>query len=316
MHRYYLFDLFDSLKYMNWLNLGDDLIKIESVLLFQNHKIEKGMCLPEPKKRFGLDALRKIVKVLDGLDESTIARIDVNVMSSINNTLASYKTHINKNADEKNCIYATEVNRLIENRFRDEFAGQSDTPVQLMPKTVLEFEEYLNFVRSRKSVRNFNSSRKIEIAEIEKAIEAALETPSACNRQPWQVYVTQDMELVYKCLSFQNGNRGFEKTIGTLLTVVVDKKSYFDPTERHQPYVDGGLFSMSLIYGLHARGIQTCCLNWCATREKDVGLHGLIKLEKSKEIIMLIACGYADGGVLVPRSQRKSSNVFLKNLDL
>ena len=47
-----------------------------------------------------------------------------------------------------------------------------------------------------------------------------------------------------------------------LLIIAMDLKAFVPAHERYQHWIDGGMFSMSIIYALHSLGLSSCCLNW------------------------------------------------------
>jgi nitroreductase len=111
-----------------------------------------------------------------------------------------------------------------------------------------------------------------------------------------------------KALDIQGGNRGFGDEISTLLVVTQDTSIFRDAKERNQAYVDGGLFSMSLLYALHYLKMGCCPLNWSASRQKDMRLRSLLSLAPSEVIIMLIAAGEIPSDLRVAYSPRRSTH--------
>src|SRR5690606_10197493 len=107
------------------------------------------------------------------------------------------------------------------------------------------------FFASRHSIRSFDNDR-IERSLIEEAVRMALFTPSACNRQPWRVYVVDDHKLLREVLNLQGGNRGFGDTVPCVLVVTGDLSATLHVGERYQPWLDGGMFAMSLVYAFHS----------------------------------------------------------------
>jgi nitroreductase len=107
------------------------------------------------------------------------------------------------------------------------------------------------------------------------------------------------------------GNSGFGHKVKTLLMVTVDRQCFFTEAERNQCWIDGGLFAMSLVYGLHSLGLGSCCLNWSVTRERDKLLKKVTGLKESDAVIMMIAVGHLKEEFNVATSARKSLNHFL-----
>src|SRR5690606_8509042 len=120
--------------------------------------------------------------------------------------------------------------------------------------------DYDYFVKSRHSVRNL-TNRPVLREVLNKAIEQARWTPSVCNRQSWRVHVFESKQDKKVALSFQNGNDGFGDCADKILLITCDLRCFFTSRERNQCFIDGGMFSMSLIYALHAAGVCSCALN-------------------------------------------------------
>ncbi len=150
-----------------------------------------------------------------------------------------------------------------------------------------------DFFFSRYSLREFGPAT-VPQELIARAVSLAIKTPSVCNRQPWSVYHTSKPEVRDLFLKYQSGNRSFGDKIPNLLIVTTDLRAFFGGQEHYQHWIDGGLFSMSLIYALHSLGVSTCALNWSQTPKNDKALRRLLNISPQHTIIMGIAAGYAD----------------------
>jgi nitroreductase len=140
---------------------------------------------------------------------------------------------------------------------------------------------------------------------IAQAVSLAQLSPSACNRQPCKVYVAEDEILKNALLSHQNGNSGFGHLAPIIFVVTSNSNHFFGAIERNQPFIDGGLFSMSLLFALQTQGLVSCCLNWCVSPSTDSAVHTLLNIPKSERIIMYIAAGFPVINTTVPKSHRK-----------
>ena len=85
-----------------------------------------------------------------------------------------------------------------------------------------------------------------------------MKSPSACNRQAWHVYHSDSDEVKLAVLKEQSGNKGFGDKIPNLLIVASDLKAFMPAEERYQHWIDGGMFSMSLVYAFHSLGVASC----------------------------------------------------------
>jgi nitroreductase len=77
-----------------------------------------------------------------------------------------------------------------------------------------------------------------------------------------------------------------------VLLISCDSRVYVSSGERHQAYVDGGMFAMSLVYALQAQGVASCCLNLCNYFFQDVAVHRACRVPGWEVPIMMIAIGY------------------------
>lgn len=166
------------------------------------------------------------------------------------------------------------------------------------------------FFFSRHSVREFDP-RSVDRREIEAAIELAMKSPSACNRQPWHVYHIDDADLIAEALSLQNGNRGFGDGVKNLLVIAADLRAFGPGVEHYQHWIDGGMFSMSLVYAFHAKGLVSCCLNWSASPRQDLALRSLLPIESAHSVIMMLAVGFPRSETTVCKSPRRPLGEFI-----
>ncbi len=170
------------------------------------------------------------------------------------------------------------------------------------------------FFLSRYSVRDF-SDEAVADSEIEKAISLALNTPSVCNRQASFIYSLHTRQEIDKALSLQNGNRGFGHEVPCLLILCADLSAFDTAGERYQHWIDGGMFSMSIIWALHSLGLSSCCLNWSKGPVDDLKLRKLIDIKSEHTVLMMLAVGFPRENIKVCYSERKPVDNFYKCLD-
>ena len=157
---------------------------------------------------------------------------------------------------------------------------------------------------ARKSVRSF-SKKPVPVAKIRRCVELAQNSPSVCNRQSFYASYFSDTQKIKDILSLQNGNRGFGDQATGLFVISVSMSSFSGVGERNQCFIDGGLFSMSLLYALTSEGIASCSLNWCQKQSASRKMRNATGLPETHEIIMLIAVGNYSDEFYVPFSTRQ-----------
>lgn len=291
-----LYDLGRFYKYSAAVrgDLSDRNTLISSIIM-DYHRIEKGLSLERPRPMFGLwfipDLIDRILLYHSnfGCDKPVIHAA---------NALESYiRFHEENNVpiDELNI----ELEKLEKIRALSNGSGVNRVTDK---KTVHEYFSFDEFVKSRHSIRDFKPGI-IEDEIFEEAVSIAKYTPSVCNRQPWGVYIVKG-DKVNKVLQYQNGNKAFRDAIHNVI-IVTGKLSFMrNPIERHQIYIDGGMFSMSLIYALHSLNLGVCPLNWCVTKEKDLAVRKVVNIPNDEEIIMYLAVGYKKDTYNVAASPR------------
>jgi len=307
---YFVGDVVHTAFYMHWPPTSGDRRVISAALLFQYHKLEKGLVMPGPRRMFGEAPARAVMTWLDRWRAAGLPLDDPIYLGALE-TLQAYHAHLLRHQLDASGGTATAVSRFLASHPARMPGLETPQPLPAMPSAGPVADMFAALTLRRRSVRDFQS-QPVPRAVIERAVSAAALSPSACNRQPCRVTVVSDPERRKQLLQHQNGNRGFGHLAPQILLITSDAQGFFDASERHQPYVDGGLFAMSLCLALAAEGAATCCLNWCVSPADDRAVHRLMGLNPSERIIMLMALGYApDDGTVVPRSPRRALEEML-----
>ena len=167
-----------------------------------------------------------------------------------------------------------------------------------------------SFFLTRRTVREMAEDR-VAASTIERAVELAMNSPSSCNRQPWRVYHITDAHVIAEVLVHQSGNRGFGHTLQDLLVVGIDQTAFVSGNERYQHWIEGGLFTMTLIWAFHSLGCVTCALNWSVPPAKDLALRRTLPVRDDDAVIVLLGVGYARNRNRVPVSARRGLDQVL-----
>lgn len=304
--RWYFYDIANTYRFMFWRPGNTSYRRLSSELVFQFHKIEKGLVMPGKFRLFGVDPAIACMKLLVRWISHGFSRHDPVFLGAIESLVAYEERLAANNLDPKDQVLS-KLSRFLEaNEERDRLL---QTPQKLNELAAdggtVNSRSFGSLALMRRSVRNFEA-RPVSVESIETAVRSAQLSPSACNRQPWHLYVVSDAAMKNRLLGHQNGNRGFGHLAPHIAILTSDECCFFDASERHEPYIDGGLFAMSFILALSADGIGSCCLNWCVSPGADRAAHRLINIPESRRITMLIAFGYPAAGCVVPRSPRRA----------
>jgi len=169
-------------------------------------------------------------------------------------------------------------------------------------------------MRQRRSVRWFTET-PVPADVIAQAIEMASQAPSACNRQPFFVKISQDAAQAASIAKLAMGTSGFADNIRCLCVIVGDQSCYEAERDRHVIYVDGGLFAMQLMLALETLGLSSCPINWPDIESLEVKMQRRLKLAVFHRPVMLLAVGYADQTGGIPASVKKTSEQLLQTIE-
>lgn len=289
-------------KYSYELSKGKTKRHLETDLIFFYHKIEKGLSLPNPRIGFGQKNIEYLLKLLKKYE--TEYGWDSTAQATLN-TLHSYYNFNKKNGLLLDELFS-EIEKLNKLSSSHDANYSSRGGATLVKKTEID-EARVNFKEfssSRYSLRNF-SPGEIPMSLIREAVEIAQKTPSVCNRQSSKVYVYEG-NTKKNILKHQNGNAGFGDTADKVLLITVEIQDFRGPKERNQAYIDGGLFSMSLIYALHSLGIGSCALNLSLDHNNEQKLKNEAGVPKSEVTMMMLAIGNFPEEFYVADSPRRN----------
>src|SRR5690606_32285683 len=168
----------------------------------------------------------------------------------------------------------------------------------------ISIDDLAALAKRRRSVRWFEP-RPVPRAMIDRALEVALQSPSACNRQPFVFHVFDEPTLVQQVCEIPMGTKGYRHNIPAIAVIVGRQRAYFSERDRHLIYIDGSLAAMGFMYALEVQGLSSCPINWPDIEEKEQQMADLIGLGPDERPVMLVAIGYPDLEGLVAYSQKK-----------
>lgn len=300
----YMYDFARYIRYGGIFRFGSGKRDYRAVKIY--HRLEKSLSFKSRRPGAGMDAALDLLRFysspkFDADNPGFQERVGVKVL----------RDYLGQ-AEEDSRIYR--FKKLIEDISP---LAETEGGVLEYANVVLEegkLDDPEKFFMSRYSVRDFKN-KKVESELLARAIRLAMKSPSVCNRQAWHVYHIQERENIDTALSLQNGNRGFGHEVPCLLVIAADLAAFDSASERYQPWIDGGMFSMSLLLALHSLGLGACCLNWSKGPIDDLKLRRLINIRKGHSILMMVAVGYASNTLKVCHSARRNISEIYTRLD-
>lgn len=271
--------------------------KLSAQIMLLMHALEKGMSFTDSAREFGKDKAVSLARLIDKyLDKY---KIDDTCVVAIN-VLHEYLKNINSTKDSKSRELINKVLAKHSEVVKDGFAGTKtvcEPPV--FDKISIE-----QFFSTRSSVRNY-SDVPVSDEEIKSALHIASYTPSACNRQTSRVHVFRDRDKMKEIIDNQLGNQNWCDN-ATILFLVTVNISYFGGVyERHQGLIDGGLYSMNFVHGLHLNHVASCFKMFVRGVKIEREFRKITRIPENEIPIVLILAGhYKTSPVTSPMSVR------------
>lgn len=296
----------DFKRYLKWSSANRTIgtqTNLRALITMDYHRLEKGLSLKNPRVGFGKDAIERLSNLLPEYQNKYGS--DETVTITLNALQEYYDFNLKHGLDHENA-YQT-ISQVKSNLPKNGCLSGEEGGTKTVNKNAIKEAakvDFKSFVMSRYSVRQF-TDEDVDISLIEEAVRMAQKTPSVCNRQSCRVYTFSQEKQKQKVLSCQNGNRGFGDQASQVLIVTSNLEHFTSLGERYQGWIDGGMFSMSLVYALHSLGVGTCCLNWSVKSKQDKKLKMTAGIPDSDLVIMMIAVGHLPEEFKVAQSPRK-----------
>lgn len=268
-----------------------------AVLRRNTHRLEKGLLMKPRRLPF---ASKYIAETVDAFVTATRQNVDELELAWAEDVLTEYfRLHSSFKVLEKQRQKFAASKKSINQPRKIPYAR--DTTLNAS----ISIDQLSLLAHRRRSVRWF-SRTSVPRALIDKAIEIARQSPSACNRQPFQFRIFDTPELVQKLAEIPIGMIGYAENVPVLVAVIGQQRNYYSERDRHLIYIDASLAVMAFLFGLEVQGLSSCCINWPDIEAKELAIRDLLKLDIDERPVMLIALGYPDPSGLVAFSEKKN----------
>ena len=158
------------------------------------------------------------------------------------------------------------------------------------------FEKFTQLVLDRQSCRDFND-KELDKETLDKIVDLSLNTPSACNSQPWKLYVVTDENVKKEVrLSVQDTFMNKFANNAKAFIVVAETKAKLSPgaslkfSSDHFVKYDVGEMVAYLTLTAESLGVSSCILGWVNQKK----LKSAINLPDEEIANIVIALGYSD----------------------
>jgi nitroreductase len=275
-----------------------------SFLLRRNtHRLEKGLLMRPRRSSFAADYIGETVEAFERTLRAAPDEWEANSeVSWANDVLSEYFSVV----DDSDPAVEKARRRFSGASPSDPSDVRQAVPYRrdLSKPLAVSFDSFMDLCRRRRSVRWY-LDRPVPRELVDRALQAAAQSPSACNRQPFTFRIFDDRESVRRIASIPLGTRGFGDSLPAVAVLVGRLRAYPLARDRHAIYVDGALASMTFMFALETLGLASCPLNWADQEPQESLMREALKLEPDERVIMCIAYGWPDPDGMVAYSAKR-----------
>ena len=295
-------------RFLRWMSREDskDAARIETRLAFDVHRLEKGLSHTQFRYGFGKGVLGEISGRMVLLEQADAHYAENPLYRQGLSVLHEYQQrHIENKYDLTDIasMFPKHIWQSAMDYEPDASSSAGSVVMDASSKADNLSKGFVQLAQNRYSVREY-SSEPVSQKTLNSVYEVSMKTPSVCNRQATRIYQISDPEKIKRTLKIQGGLNGYSMP-PVLLLITSDIRAFMMSAERNEPFVDGGLFSMSLLYALEAYGLAACPLNAMFNLSQDKATRKLLNLPDNELPIMYIAVGNFPDRVPVCRSVRR-----------
>lgn len=278
------------------------------------HRIEKGLSMKDVRKNFALSYIDETLESfefalshLTDTDES----YDINELFWAHDVLEQYFDTVTLQPNKQYLLHKYSHIQESLQQYHSAKESESMRPFLASERVTssLSYDDFLRLAKRRRSVRWFQE-KQVPRELLDKAIMAARQSPSACNRLPYEYRIFDDKELVKEVANIPFGAKGYADSIPVIIVLIGKQSHFFSPRDRHIIYIDASLSAMSFMLALETLGLSSSVINWPDFEPLEIVMQKKLGLQVDERPIMLIAVGYADQDGKIPYSQKKDLNIL------
>ena len=174
--------------------------------------------------------------------------------------------------------------------------------------------DFLEIANARQSCRSYDENRAVEPEKLEKMLEAARLSPSACNGQPYHFTVCSG-ELAKEVAKASRGPAINKFAVQAPVMIVISEEPYVSSAAagakmKNNDYrsIDIGIACAYLTAEAAAQGLSTCILGWF----DDAKLRELCALQYPARLVITV--GYAKESDPLRAKKRKPMDELITYL--
>lgn len=280
------------------------------LLVRNTHRIEKGLLMQPRKNVFAKEYIGETVIAFENILNEGAEFSTNNQLKWFHDVLNEYFNVVSSDTDI-NKIKGEFVN-LIKLHGK-EFNHSLKVPYNRRVEdfSSINYDEFFKLVKQRRSVRWF-TDQKVPRELIDKAILSAAQSPSACNRQPFEFRVIDDKDLIKEVVDLPMGTRGYGHSIPVMIVAIGNLDAYFSERDRHLIYIDASLANMAMMLAFETMGLSSCSINWPDIEGRERKMSDFLNLKQYQRPVMCLGVGFPDMTGMVAYSEKRELNDLRK----
>ena len=172
--------------------------------------------------------------------------------------------------------------------------------------------DLLNAIMTRRSVRQFDTSKEITKQDLEEIIKVAQFAPSAHNKQPWEFLVVTDKEVMADLRKIQPWT-SFAKDASAVVLVCGNTDVAFSRNKDDEVWnysdIDCALAVENLMLAAHAKGIGSCFCGAAPMPKVIAGLQEMFALPDNIRPLSIVVLGYPSEEPKQPTDRFKAEKI-------
>jgi len=285
--------------------------RIEAEIVRNVHSIEKGLSISNPRVGFGVKKIKEMFSLTDKYMELTEEKTVLYFVVDAVNEYLQFQKSKNFQNDDMELIH--QKKKALEDKIgshNDVYGGTLTYNFKENPINVPEIEKLFN---TRHSVREF-SGESVPEELLEKAIEMAQRSPSACNRQAVRVYSISSEDYI-KAMGNLDGIGGFAEDVDKFV-LITGVRSAYRRGEKNQFVVSAAMFAAYLTLSLYALGIGCCTVQRSLVADENfINFRNKYGISEDEQLVVMLGIGMMKEEIKVPISKRYPVDKVYKKLN-
>lgn len=178
---------------------------------------------------------------------------------------------------------------------------------------MIEGKEMLELILRRQSDRKY-SGMQVEAEKLERILEAARMSPSACNAQPWKFVAVTDPELLKSIAEAASakilGMNSFVGEAPVIIAIIRENANFSSRIggsikKKDYSHFDIGIATENICLQAAAEGLGTCIIGWF----DEKAVRDVLGIPSSKRVELIVTLGYSQAGYRDKKRKPKGETV-------